>query len=260
MNPVGADKRYRLLLDLDALFDTRMGTLLGISKEGANLCVKNGYQIREWDDFETLSEGKIRNSDYQYQYANRNIDTLKRSIITGLPVVINSYIDTLMERIVRNVDVDMVSITLNTFPYHLPGPIVQSMIECLGTLVPEFVKINAVRHPHEILDPLTLKGAYDGWATYAYDEWLKVHHQALLFKRINSVTVILPRVHTSDPRKQEVQEDEAINQLDKHSLQAMVMEEFIHLEHLPVVDFCFFTPGSYAPKKNQDSSSTSSKA
>lgn len=257
MNPVGADLRYRLLLDLDALFDTRMGTLLGMDKQAANLIVKNGYQIREWDDFETLSEGKIRNADYQYEYANRNRDTLLRSIITGLPVVINSYIDTLMERIVRNVDVDMVSITLNTFPYHLPGPDIQAMIECLGVMVPEFVKINAVRHPHEVLDPLTLKGAYDAWATYAYDDWLKIHHQALLFKRINEMTVILPKVHTSDPRKQDVQEDEAINQLDKHALQAMVMEEFIHLEHLPVVDFCFFTPGSYAPKKGQDSSSSS---
>lgn len=242
-DPVQND--YRLLLDLDALFDTRFGTLLKMNKEAALLAVRNGYQIRDWDNMEALTEGKIKNAHFDKIYSNRNRETLQKSIISGIPHVLVRYIKQLQDRFLRQVNVSSISITINIAPYTLPGPDVQAIVEALGVIIPEHVQISAARVNMDKLTPEELKKSFDGWVTYDFDAWMKVHHEDLLFKRANSVTVILPQRHLSAPEQYNVAEDAALNQLDKCALQAMVLEEFIHLEHLPIGDFCFFTPGNY---------------
>lgn len=247
------NQEHRLLLDLDALYDTRFATLLLLNKDAAIQAVRNGYQIRELDDFETLTGGLVTNEQFQKAYAARDLDTLKKSIITGVPLVLITHIETLVERMERGVNVKHVSITINTWPYILPGPVIEAIVEALGVLIQPFVHINSRRINPKSLNPVTFKGMFDGWATYDFDSWFAMHHEELLYRRANELTVILPRLHISAPEEYETQEDEAMNKLDKQSLHSMVLEEFIHLEHLPVVDFCFFTPGSYG-----DSSSSSS--
>jgi hypothetical protein len=252
-----SEQDHRLLLDLDALYDTRFGTLLQLNPEAALQAIRNGYQIREVDDFETLTHGAVTNEQFKKAYAARNLDTLKKSIITGIPVVLISHIETLVERMERGVDVSHVSITLNTWPYILPGPVIEAMVEALGVLIPPFVQINSRRINPKKLGPTDFKALFDGWVTYDFDAWFTMHHEELLYRRANSLTVILPRLHVSAPGEYDTQEDEAMNKLDKQSLHAMVLEEFIHLEHLPVVDFCFFTPGSYSSSSSSSSPSRS---
>jgi hypothetical protein len=253
MNPAD-DQEHRLLLDIDALYDSRFGTLLQLNGEAALQAVRNGYQIRELDDFETLTNGMVTNEEFQKAYAKRDLDTLKKSIVTGIPVVLISHIETLMERIERGVNVTRVTITLNTWPYILPGPVIEAMVEVLGVLIPPIVHINSRRINTQKLTPTEFKAMFNGWVTYDFDAWFRVHAEELLFRRANELTVILPRLHISAPGEYDIEDDESLNKLDKPSLHAMVLEEFIHLEHLPVVDFCFFTPGSY----NSSSSSSSS--
>ena len=248
---------HNLLLDLDALYDTRLGTLLRLNKEAVLKVVRNGYHVREIDDFETLSEGLVTNAVFKEAYAKRDLDTLKASIITGIPAVLMTHIETLRERIERNVNVTRVSITVNTWPYLLPGPVIAAIVEALGVLIPEYVHISSRRLDLSKVGPMEFQKAYDGWCTYDFDAWLAVHHEELLYRRANDLTVILPRLHISAPEEYETQEDESMNKLDKPSLQAMVLEEFIHLEHLPICDYCYFTPGSY---KSSSSSSGSRSA
>lgn len=251
-----ANLNHNLLLDLDALYDTRFGTLLLLNREAAIQVVRNGYQVREIDDFEKLSEGLITNAQFKEAYAKRDLDTLKKSIITGIPAVLISHIETLRERMERGVNVERVSITINTWPYLLPGPVISAIVEGLGVLIPEYCSISARRIDPNKVGPQAFQAAYDGWCTYDFDSWLAKHHEELLYRRANNLTVILPRLHISAPEEYETQEDEAMNKLDKPSLQAMVLEEFIHLEHLPVVDFCYFTPGSYSSSSSSSSSSS----
>lgn len=254
MNTANLD--HNLLLDLDALYDTRFGTLLRLSKAAAIQVVRNGYQVREIDDFERLSEGLVTNEVYQKAYAERDLDTLKKSIITGIPAVLITHIETLRERLERGVNVERISVTVNTWPYLLPGPVISAIIEALGVLLPEYCSVTSRRIDMSKTGPQALQSAYDGWCTYDFDSWFAKHHEELLYRRANDLTVILPRLHISAPEEYETQEDEAMNKLDKPSLQAMVLEEFIHLEHLPVVDFCYFTPGTYSSSSSSSNSAS----
>lgn len=245
------NSEYRLLLDLDALLDTRLGTLLLLDPAAPKTAVENGYYTRTIDDFEELTTGAVTNEQFNVAYAKRDLDTLKSSIITGIPHVLVSYLETIRERYLRKLEVSNVLIDINLFPYTLPGPDVQMIIQAFGVMIPEFVKINAVRVDPTTLPPDEFKKSYDGWCTYDFDAWFKVHHQTLLFKRANELTVILPRLHISKPGEL----DEKLNGfqgLDTHNLHAMVMEEFIRLEYLPVCDYCFFTPGMYGNESSEE--------
>lgn len=249
---------YRLLLDLDALLDTRMGTLLLLNKAAASAAIENGYHTRLNDGFGKLTGGLITDEQFTEAYAKRDIDTLKKSIITGIPHVLVTYVETLKVRLLRNLEVDSISIDLNIYPYILPGPDVQMMIHAFGTIIPDYVKINVTRLSPDQLPPDVFKAAYNGWATYNFDEWFQAHHQTLLFKRANELTVILPRLHLREPEEYDKQ-PEGLRDADPHNLHAMVMEEFIRLEYLPVCDFCFFTPGTYAsPPAGEDQTDGSS--
>lgn len=254
------DNRHDLLLDLDALFDTRMGTLLQLHKPAGVVAVKNGYHTRVQDDFERLTDGLVTDKAYQDAYAARDIDTLKRSIVTAIPAVLTNHILSMEEQLLRGINVSSISITLNTYPYVLPGPVAQAMVEVLGTVIPAHVNLGITRYDPAILKPHDFRDQFDGWATYAYNDWFALHNEELLVRRANELTVILPRLHQRPPEEFR-HEDEALNDLDKLNLHAMVMEEFIRLEYLPVADFCFFTPGTYssyspAPSGSESGSST----
>jgi hypothetical protein len=260
-----SDTAHRLLVDLDALLDTRFGTILGLNKDAAAPIVESGYHSRMLDDFETPSKGLITNEAFRDAYAKRDIETLKRSIMTGIPTILRTHVDNLEERRLRQVDVESISVTINTWPYILPGPLLQQYKTVFGLTLPEHVGIGITRIDPKDLPPIRLREEYDGWCTYDLDAWMKLHYQDLLRVRCNQVTVIAPRIHIRDPGELKPDEEqEGFNPLDVHALHSMVMEEFIHIEYLPIVDFSFFHPGAYAsppyPENSSSSSSESSSA
>lgn len=250
------ETRHDLLLDLDALFDTRMGTLLRLHKPAGVVAVKNGYHTRTRDDFERLTEGLVQDKAYQEAYAERSLETLKRSIVTAIPAILTNHIQSMEERLLRGIEASSISITINTFPYILPGPVAQDIMQVLGTIIPAHVNIGVARYDPKDLKPREFKQQFDGWVTYAYQDWFALHHQELLVRRANELTVILPRLHERPPEEFR-HEDTALNELDKLNLHALVMEEFIHLEYMPVCDFCFFTPGTYSSSSNGPTGSAS---
>lgn len=250
------NSNHDLLLDLDAFMDTRYGTLLRMGRKIANTCADNGYRYREFDDFGQLSGGLITHKQFQEEYAKRNMITLKRSIMTGLVVVLREYIKNLEERLYRGVDVTRISVTINTFPYVLPGLLCERYVQTLAGVLPPYVVVGHGRYDPKKLTPQVMKESFDAWCTYEFDSWLTTHHQALLMNKINQLAVILPRLHVRDPGEFKDEEDTAMEQLDMTSMMEMVMEEFIHLEHLPVMDFCYYVPQSYS---SGSASSTASK-
>jgi hypothetical protein len=60
-----------VLMSLDCLLDTRLGTVLGMSKEAYDILLKTNYFDRNTDDFEAATGGVITNEEFQKAYAAR---------------------------------------------------------------------------------------------------------------------------------------------------------------------------------------------
>jgi len=248
---------FNLLLDMDCLFDTRMGTLLDVAPDLASTLSVKAYRQRQLDDFTTVTEGKVSTEAFQARYATRDLEILKKSLITGIVPILITYVEGLQERLFRKIDVSGINIDLNIYPYTLPGPLLESIQNHLRALFPPFVEIGVGRYGPEQLTPEFFDLYYNGWVTYDLHAWLAQHHDALLIKPLNQLSVIIPKLFTKEPGEHENTEDETFKGADRHGLFEMVMEDFLHLEHIPVEDFCYLTPGSYLLPEDQSSASAS---
>lgn len=235
-----------MMLQIDALFDTRMGTLLKLDPDVMKHIDVTEYRNRNIDDFEKITKGRVTNDAYKEAYAKRNNETLSKSIVTGILPILDTYLSSINERYTRKIDITSVRIDINTYPYILPGPTIQDIRSVMSALLPHYTSIGVVRlSPHE-LTPEFMKRCYNGWAIYDFNEWLEIHHERLLAHSINSVSAIIPRVHLKDPGEFQV-DNEFFMEADRHGLFEMVMEDFIHLECIPASDFSFLMPGTYKP-------------
>lgn len=236
------DKNYVLLLDLDAIMDTRMGTILKMT-DGEVPFSAIEYRTRIKDDMESLSKGIVKQSDYEEAYASRDVDTLKRSMMTGIVQVLANYVLSIEDRKMRRVDIEDIVIHLNFHPYKLPAPIAGTFRDCLSSLLPGYVGVEIVN-----IDPVSLTSRmflsrYSGWVTYDFNRWLEKHHEDLLVNPMNQVSVIIPRLTYGEPRDDDEYKEieKSLEGYDKHGLMEMVMEDFVHIEHLPITDFCYIS-------------------
>lgn len=250
---------YNLLLDLDALFDTRMGTLISIDKEISKHLPLLDYRERQLDNFEKLTNGHIKQADYLERYAKRNVETLSNSMTTGIVPILMHYLEGLKERLFRGVDVSSISIDINLYPYVIPGPLVETIRGCLDTLMPPYTVIRTVSIKPEAMSPDDIEYRYNGWITYDFNRWLELHHERLLVKPINGISVILPRLFVEEPGERVVEEEDGtFKPEDRHGQFEMIMEEYIHLEHIPVCDYCFMLPKTYVLPDEPTAQSSSS--
>jgi hypothetical protein len=241
------DSAFNLLLDVDALFDTRMGTLIMLDDNISKHLPIHDYRDRKMDDFEKLTGGHIKQVDYLEKYKARNIETLSKSVTTGIVPILMHYIEGLKERLFRGVDVSSISIDLNLWPYVVPGPIAETIRGCLDNLLPPYVVTKTVSISPANMTPDNIEYRYNGWITYDFHSWLELHHSTLLIKRLNGLAVILPRLFVEEPGERVIEEHEGtFKPEDRHGQFEMIMEEYIHLEHIPVCDFCFLLPGTYS--------------
>lgn len=257
-----------MLLHLDGMFDTRMGTLIKLNPEVTKHIDLDKYRTREMDDFEKLTNGLISNEEYAKAYAERDNVTLSKSIITGMVPILTAYLESIKERYLRKVDINRVRLDLNTFPYILPGPTREDIRSVLSALFPPYVEINVVRIDVHSLTPEFMVKHYNGWVLYDFDEWLNIHHETLLVKPMREVSTIIPRIHKRNPEDYKVEDNEFLAVADRHGLFAMVMEDFIHIESVPVSDFSIVVPGKYrdpdqsssSPSMRSDSSTAETKS
>jgi hypothetical protein len=237
---------YNLLLDIDALFDTRMGTLIQLDDEIFKHLPIKDYRNRQMDDFEKLTGGRVKQADYLAKYSARNIETLSNSKTTGIVPILMHYIEGLKERLFRGVDVSSIAIDINLYPYIVPGPIAETIRGCVDSLMPEYVVSRTVFIDPATMTPTALEYAYNGWIVYNFHPWLEKHHTELLVTKLNGLSVILPRLFIEEPGERVIEEHEGtFKPEDRHGQFEMIMEEYIHLEHIPVSDFCFLLPGTY---------------
>lgn len=253
------DYNYRLLLDFDALFDTRMGTLLKLDPTIADGFDLKAYRGRTLDDFERITGGRITQSAFQSAYASRDVDTLKNSLVTGILPLIVEYIDSLKERIFRKMDVTFIGVDVNIWPYSLAAPVINEYRDIITGLLPAHVdRVRMVRISPDELEASVFSSIYNGWVTYDFNAWISKHLNGIIETPAKGTTVILPKLFVKDPEQYYGEKgltEEAIRESDKHGLFALLMADILTLEYLSAAHFSFVVPGSYKTTQSSESSS-----
>lgn len=225
------DDTENIYLDLDAILDTRMGTLAGLGENHAVTALETGrYHRRLIDEFEGVPKEVFREA-----YAKRDIDTLKRSILSNMVFFLRRLVkDSLLEAVIHQ-RVEKMCFTVNVYPYDFTDPdLVEMLIGCIRFHTYSTSTVQIVSIPDEELTPEYCGSNYQIMIRYDWVNWLNKHKTFFEQKGIPSMTIVVPELFY-----EAVPTQDDIDRLDLKKLNPFRMTETVtapmfRLKHMPV--------------------------
>ena len=170
--------RHVVLVDLNALLDTRLGTIAMFDESIAvRLSTDTRYVNRHYDHFEELVDHPdFKHDDYVETYQKQNEITLAHSrptpMMVQLPAIMNGYV----ADCINNPDKEYVDLHINISPYNdLSAETITEIKAAISIGMSEHVNIKTVSLPINVLSPPYLKENYSHWITYDYGSWFSFH-------------------------------------------------------------------------------------
>lgn len=228
------NKKQGIYIELDALLDTRLSTIIDVAGEDAALNVlSNGYFTRSSDNFVGVDK-----QAFDLAYANRTKDVLINATVTKVLSLVNDFVFAMNKQAVLGPMHAGPKIILNTYPYLLTEEETNVIIRGLVAATNKSVDITAVRLPPKNITPVFCKEQFAIMFMYQYDKWFE--EQAVNFDnaRCPELTCFVPALYfVKEPTKEELVELVA---KDMHPLSAMEMlsSVFINLKLYEVEYFC----------------------
>lgn len=228
-----------ILIDLDALVDTRLPVLSSLSPEGAATIMKNGYWDRQRDDFDEMSGGLIDLAAYKAAYAARDKETLKGAILTTLLHLVGPMTQELQRRQASKIEIGEIHLLVNIWPYKLEDYEVEEYLNVIRHYVALSCKVNAVNASIEDLTPQALDKLADIYMTYNYDEWMTTHGEELRTNPLPMMTILTPAIMHNPEKlsKEELTDMKTGMEFNPFKLHQDVMSEFIGIEFHPAFVF-----------------------
>ena len=190
----------KIMVELDALFDTRLGTLDRINSEAASRAATSyAYWTLDHEDWEALTGGLVTNEQFKEAYAKRDDQTLAASMASSIHLVLIKILNDYQANIVDGMVDDDIQLVINQYPYKLELDEIEELTAImrmyLGTdLTVTFCDIS--------LADLTPKALTDRFACafmYNFFDWIKIHSVELVKQNTPDFNLISPKLFETNP-------------------------------------------------------------
>lgn len=204
--------------ELDALLDTRIGTLARIDEELASRVLIDGnYHKRESDEFAGVDFRAFRTA-----YAKRDVETLKVSRPTKALFLLNALVRYLKEQATVRPFHESAKVVINTFPYVLSVEEEAEMGKVIATWISGLSPVELVHmRPQELTPSYVRQHSYSSMLMYEYDPWMSLHYSGSSKDAtpLQDVSIFAPAIYFSEqPSAEQIQE---LISVAAHPLQAV---------------------------------------
>lgn len=172
------ETRQYLLIDLDALLDTRLGCLIQHRVAEAAEIDMAAYRGRFNDDLWTLCRN-VTEDDYRQWWADRDETTLQCSFATPMMMRLKAMTYELVAKKASHAYLKEIKVFVNIYPYRLSDQIKAEYQSAIKEVVHRGVGVEMVSLPPEQLSPQSLMSHYNYYALYDFDRWLTCQHEVL---------------------------------------------------------------------------------
>jgi hypothetical protein len=162
-----------LMFELDALLDTRLGTIRKMGVEHAERVLTQQYLTREIDEFDGISS-----SAFKELYKKRDVETLKFSTITALVPQLKDLTTFLSEMAITRPYFDGVQIAVNVWPYKLSAEERKDLGDSVSAWTGGLVPVTLINIKPEALTPQLVKTQFAMMFMYDYGSWMEMHSEA----------------------------------------------------------------------------------
>lgn len=234
----------KVLVELDALLDTRRGVMFGLSIEAGKALLTPAYYDRPLDNF-TEFQSIVSHEQYREAYAKRSVADLKNSKVTYMHFFLGELIRRLEQNHRFNRDsAETIEVIVNTYPYQLSDDEKQVLAIAVGTRLGVITPVTTTYIPLDKLDIKFINNQeYTAVILYNFTEWAKHNLEDLENRPDNApgVTLFAPALFDADqplPKPEDLV-DEKGNEVDPFLMMASFLAEVIGLSFLPSN---FFSP------------------
>lgn len=219
-----------LLIDLDSLFDTRLGTLiLNNYNDLVKIFNANKYHIRLDDSFNNL----IDKDKFYESYSKRNKETLANSTLSLCIDIVKDFVATTLKTDPTNPILFYPKVYINTYPYQLTNDEVDNIVLGIHSNLKGKANVEAVSLAPDMITIDYIQQNLSVMIMYEYNKWLDAQTEIGAFnsKACPDITLIGPRLFFKETPKSAVEVDKTFTLLDN------IAKPFVNLELLPSLFF-----------------------
>lgn len=193
-----------ILIDLDALLDTRLGILHQLNPAAAVAVMQESYYTRLSDDFETYSGGLVTNVEYRAAWANRDSSVIEHSRVTNMMILVESMFLTLASNLINTPFFHETKLTVNVWPYKLSAEAEDMLLSCAQSIAGDLAKVGLVSMTPAELTPSWIKQELSALIIYDWEPWLVAQDEALIKLPMPEVVLFIPAIsYRGEPTKEE---------------------------------------------------------
>ena len=238
-----------VLVEIDALLDTRLTTLGLISPQAGFECARDPrYFDRVIDDFEPICGVTLE--AFRNVYRNRDVEVLKAATITEMAFILQDLVLKLERETLDTPFCSRVIVEVNIFPYKLDEEERDILALAVMARCGLETEVRCVRIPPQALQPAVVKERYSGMVIYNFRDWMEHHVQAFETVKMPQVSILAPALfYNVVPADDAFVEDGVAEYITAFQLSEVGCIELFALSLLPAANFSLVrTPGHYTPK------------
>ena len=222
----------RILVELDALLDTRLATIARIHSESAvQLLTDDRYYERVIDDFEPMVG--VTKEAFRLAYAERNVETLANSRLTNIPMILNDLIARMERESTTTPFVESLEVHVNVWPYEMSNEERDELAMAVMAFAGIQTLVHTVSFRPEVLTPVFVKSRYTGLILYNFREWMRHHLEAFKKHVMPRVTVLAPALFYDEvPKREDIAGEDMREDLNPFTLSEIAMVEMFNLSLL----------------------------
>jgi hypothetical protein len=181
-----------ICVSLDALLDTRLGTVAKVKGQTAALAaLKTGYLTQEEDVY----PGIIDTEEYRREYAKRDVATLQHSVATRWMLDIGGLMASLHEQSVVRPYFSEFRLAVNSWPYKLTDSAQIAIRRAVQYWTGPNTKVRLVHVSPEDMTPQFVLQNFVCLVDYDPYTWLNVQAKAFEAVRCPQITFIAPAIY-----------------------------------------------------------------
>ncbi len=184
--------KHRLLIQIDAIMDTRLACLEKADISWAKAAYEGNYYKRITNNFSYISP-IINNEKYKEIWNSRDVEILKKSKPT---VLLKRLMDNQIETVHLHEDQPdflELEVTLNVYPYKLNSEEKEEFKKILSSyLHTERVRVSYI--PYTNMNPHWVKTNFDQMILHDVQDWLGPHVEYIKDNRPKSVIITFPLI------------------------------------------------------------------
>lgn len=184
-----------ILIELDSLLDTVLGTLGKIDPNIATKVLQSGkYHKRTTNKFDGVSPEQFKEA-----WDTRDIETLQNSVLTNMSYFMQRMIKDSLISSISQAKMELLRFTINVYPYEFDDPeLVEMLIGCIRFYTYSTAEIQVISIPPKEMTPEYCSSNFQIMVMRDWAGWLNNHKSFFEVKGLPELTVVTPQLFADD--------------------------------------------------------------